>query len=651
MIPSRLVSMFPLLIPAVSMAAGILCVLAGIPWEIAILWWVVGVVLIIWYRSARKVLSRAIKSGWMPVAATVCISFGCGMALEAYHSPDSVDFEYDNLPPMVVAKVESVQHMTYGDRMIVCLESMTDAEGNVKRNLHNIKAIITTSDYLLSPYDRFTFINGLKRIEDNPNYQDRGYKRYYELQGTIWRQTIKAGEAKILSPAHSFGAWCNAIHDRLFIAVEGSHLQRSTAAFLNTMLLGDDDLLTTDTRELFADAGISHILAVSGLHTGIIAALILMLTAPMSLLGWRRFRYIAVILLTWVYVMLSGCHLSAVRAAIMVTVVMGGLALERRRSSFNALCLALIIILFFSPRALLNPGVQLSFVCVGSLLCFGSYCTRITHTLPRKVQILCSTALASVVAVFGSWALTAYYFHNFPLLFLPVNVVVLPLLPIYLIVALLHMALLLCGIEVSLLTVTLDYGYHALEWVCTSIAGGSVLTLWLHAATPVLWLIGLAVLAYALHSGGKRPVIVASSLLVAAVASAVILPGNRPKDGVIVQRSSQSVVLAEYVGGIENVSEYSVGSPQAVYLGGRRVCITGNEKGIQRHFTDSCDLLVITTGNRSLGELQTFFRPRAIALHPALRSSIAERLKSEARNSGVVIHDIAADGPVLMLND
>lgn len=651
MINSRLVNTVPLLIPAVSIAVGILGVLAGIPWELAIMWWVVGLVLIIWYRSVRRVLSRAIKLSWMPVAATVSISLGCGMALEAYHSPDTVDFEYDNLPPMVVAKVESVRHMTYGDRLIVNLESMTDINGNVKRNLRNIKAVITTSDYLLSPYDRFTFINGLKRIGDNPDYQDNGYRRYNELQGIIWQQAIKEDEAEILSPSHSLAAWCSSIRDRIFIAVEGSHLRRSTAAFINTMLLGDDDLLTTDTRELFADAGISHILAVSGLHTGIIAALILILTAPFLLVRWSRFRYLAVILLTWVYVMLSGCHLSAVRAAIMVTVVMGGMALERRRSSFNAMCLALIIILLFSPRALLTPGVQLSFVCVGSLLCFGSYCSRLTRSLPHKVQLLCSTALASVVAVFGSWALTAYYFHNFPLLFLPVNVVVLPLLPVYLIVALLHIVLILCGIEVSLLTSILDNGYQALEWVCTTIAGGSVLTLWLHVVTPVLWFAGLCVLAYALHCGGKRQTILASSLLIAAVASAVIIPGNRPKDGIIVRRSSQSVVLAEYAGGNESVNEYSVGSPQAVFLGGRKVCITGREKGIQRHFTDSCDLLVITTGNRSLDEFQTFFRPRAIAIHPALRSSVSERLKTEARISGVVIHDIGDDGPVWMLND
>ncbi len=201
----------------------------------------------------------------------------------------------------------------------------------------------------------------------------------------------------------------------------------------------------TNVEEPFMDAGTQYIFAVDGLRIGLLAAISLgllrLLQLPRALCG-------AIVLpVLWFYVGLTGWPASAVRSAIMMSVIIAGWALRRPGDLINSLCAAALIILIWQPGQLFQPGFQLSFLvvaCIAAIVppvndwldckLFCRRPVRFPDTLqPRWPALLLVPAKymvevfsLSVAAWIGSLPLAAYYFHLFTPVSIPANCVVVP---------------------------------------------------------------------------------------------------------------------------------------------------------------------------------------------------------------------------------
>ena len=133
------------------------------------------------------------------------------------------------------------------------------------------------------------------------------------------------------------------------------------------MTLGDKSRLTNDLREVYSISGASHVLALSGLHIGIIYAL-MVLVVGYRRLGWLR--EVVVILGIWAYAFFTGLSPSVVRAAVMITVYSIVSLANRDRMSLNTLALTAIIMLVWNPLYLYDVGFQMSFMAVLFILLF-----------------------------------------------------------------------------------------------------------------------------------------------------------------------------------------------------------------------------------------------------------------------------------------
>ena len=209
--------------------------------------------------------------------------------------------------------------------------------------------------------------------------------------------------------------------------LETAGLSDNQYAVVAAMALGDKSSLTKDLKETYSMTGASHILALSGLHLGIIYALLSMLVVGRR---WQMVSQVAIILSIWAFVFLTGMSTSVVRSAIMLTVYALLAIGHRQKMSVNTLAFTAIIMLLVSPQALYDVGFQMSFMAVFSILLFTPLFYRpfsseylMTH---RLVKWLWGMVAVSIAAQIGVAPLIAYYFGRFSCFFLLTNFIVIP---------------------------------------------------------------------------------------------------------------------------------------------------------------------------------------------------------------------------------
>lgn len=247
------------------------------------------------------------------------------------------------------------------------------------------------------------------------------------------------------------------IRNRLISILRESGLSSESFGFIAALTLGYKTELPADTRTEFSEAGLSHILAVSGLHTGIIFLLLLFLLSPLRVVRAERLIYLLCILLLWGYAFVTGLSASVVRAVCMISILLSGKIIYKKGDTLNILFATAFGMLLFNPYYLYDLGFQLSFCALLSILIFSPLIRDLlikeeTGTKRRKsgVQRMALKGVELLSVTLGVQVLTLplsiFYFNVFPLWFIPANLLVLPLLTPFLLSCFLLIALgFLCG--------------------------------------------------------------------------------------------------------------------------------------------------------------------------------------------------------------
>lgn len=283
------------------------------------------------------------------------------------------------------------------------------------------------------------------------------YNRYLYLQGVnsvLWLTKeemypiSKASDntlSNILDKARA--ATTNAIID--------SGVGSDASAFLTAVIVGDDSYLQPDTDEAFRTSGLAHLLALSGLHVGIIIMFITVCLSWMrpSRYGYRIF-YILIIAASFAYAAFAGMTPSVVRAACMVAVLCVSAIFQRRANVYNSLCVAIFLWLVINPLWLFAPGFQMSVCAVLgitiALRTVNAY--RIRRTWVKKALRIFIVPMAAMAAT----AIPAMaYFHTFPLYFLPANILA----------SIAIAPMMFCGVLLAIATMT-GIGHGALAYAC-----------------------------------------------------------------------------------------------------------------------------------------------------------------------------------------
>ena len=211
-------------------------------------------------------------------------------------------------------------------------------------------------------------------------------------------------------------------------------------AVLAAMTLGDKSAIPQETRETYSITGASHVLALSGLHLGIIYMLLVHLM-PTRCRRW--YTQLSIILAVWAFAFLTGLSTSVVRSATMISIYALFSLRSGRLSSLNVLAFAAFIMLLFDPAILFDVSFQLSFTAVFAILLIMPLTRHyVSDEFLRRhpvVRWLWATVAVSCAAQIGVAPLVAYHFGRFSTYFLLTNLIVLPAVTVILYAALLFL--------------------------------------------------------------------------------------------------------------------------------------------------------------------------------------------------------------------
>ncbi len=286
------------------------------------------------------------------------------------------------------------------------------------------------------------------RIRSLANFNNPGgfdYKRYMAFRGILASAYVEGINLVVIDkhPVDGFFQVINGVRSIFAGLIEKSGRTQAQGVF-KALIIGDRSQISPDTRQAFNRAGVGHLLAISGLHIGIVATVafgffhhLMALIKPFLWRAWTRkgaafFSLFPVL----AYGMIAGLSPSTQRAVIMISIFLMTFLFEKEQDPLNTLSLAALAILIADPPSLFSISFQLSFTAVFAIICgFSRLQNRAAAAKARikddwRLRVaskLVSFFLVSFFAICGSLPLVAFYFNQISIVGLAANFVAVPL--------------------------------------------------------------------------------------------------------------------------------------------------------------------------------------------------------------------------------
>ncbi|MCD7855564.1 MAG: ComEC family competence protein, partial [Clostridiales bacterium] len=295
----------------------------------------------------------------------------------------------------------------------------TLGSGKIIKTDRNVKIIVYT-DRDIFPGDVITLTGKLRALSPQYNPSDFDEIQYYTCRGIYYK--MYSPDLEITGRKRTLSYYLFALKTKAAEALDEIYSEENSA-ILKAMILGDKTYLSDEIKLLYKNSGIYHILAISGLHISLIAGVF------MYFFKKKRHSIIIMAFLA-LYCVFTGLSPSAVRAVIMMWVLLIGRMLGRKYDLVSSLAFSAFLILVFNPLYLFDCGFIYSYCSVLGIALFAKPFGKITGKVPVKnpkfrKHVLDALA-ASLSAVIITKLVNMYYFYNFTTCDFITNLVVLP---------------------------------------------------------------------------------------------------------------------------------------------------------------------------------------------------------------------------------
>lgn len=286
-----------------------------------------------------------------------------------------------------------------------------------------------SSSVLLRSGDQLLIQSAFKKPDGMVNPNGFDYATYLSRQGISATTYISKDSWVKTGTDNSFSIFRTAeyLQHKLLDVYRRFGIKGDEFAVLAALTLGSKDALHPELRQNYTTSGGMHILAVSGLHVGVIYLVLNFLLQFFDRKQkYKLLKSIVIVILLWLYALVTGLPPSVIRSTLMFSLVALGTGLERKPQIFNTISMAAFIMLIINPDFLYDVGFELSF---GAVIAIVYYQPKIAKWFVFKNKALrwaWDLTAVSLAAQVGTAALSIYYFHQFPNYFLITNFIAIP---------------------------------------------------------------------------------------------------------------------------------------------------------------------------------------------------------------------------------
>lgn len=296
----------------------------------------------------------------------------------------------------------------------------------------NIMLYLNKESTTKKPKIDFEYCTKAKVVEVSAplNPHQFNYKKYLENKG-IHHMAYTTPEELIETSTrvHTVYGLAAKLRERINQNLIKNGIKGDALALINALLLGQRQDISEETYNNHVNAGTIHVLAVSGLHVGIILYLLNILLMPLTYFKYgKTLKLIGCIALLWCFAVLAGLSASVVRAVTMFSFVYYAYYINRPTNTYNVLALSMFFLLLIKPSFLFDVGFQLSYTAVFAIVFIQPVLARFWVPKNKVLQYFWGLFTVTVAAQLGVLPIGLYYFHQFPGLFFISNLVVLPLI-------------------------------------------------------------------------------------------------------------------------------------------------------------------------------------------------------------------------------
>ncbi|TXI62178.1 MAG: ComEC family competence protein [Flavobacterium sp.] len=254
------------------------------------------------------------------------------------------------------------------------------------------------------------------------------YSKYLEKQNVFHQIYTQENQIKIIQRHKTLDFYIENLRNNLSRSFEIHQFDSKTKAIIDALILGQRLELDKETIADYSNAGVIHILAISGLHISIIYFFIVFLLKPLKRVRFgSEIQLLIVLAILWLFALLTGLPASVTRAVTLFSFISIGNYFNQPKAIYNALAISAFLILLMKPNAIFDIGFQLSYAAVLSIVLFQPFYKKFYFSENKITVYFTDTVLVSLAAQIGVLPLSLYYFNQLPLLFLLANLVIIPL--------------------------------------------------------------------------------------------------------------------------------------------------------------------------------------------------------------------------------
>lgn len=425
---------------------------------------------------------------WVPGALAMLAFTGLGLSLTVLHDTRTYanHFQHSDNELLLGRVIDAVPA---GQRLKVTLraEGAPDSSGHLQAVAGKLLVYIDRLPPGRAPVpgDRMAIRGKVREISPPLNPDQFDYKQYLAARD-IHHQVFSDTSWQLLE--HEPGLLSRAAQLRSHaLRILKKHLPTPNEYAVGAALtMGYKSALTEEIENAYANTGAMHVLAVSGLHVGLVQLILMWLLGrvPLRSQWWKLVKTLLIIAGIWAFALLTGASPSVLRASTMFSFLAAGLALQRTTNVYNTLAASALVLLVSNPNLLYHVGFQLSYLAVLGIVYFQPRIYSLWHIENRFGDYLWQLSAVSLAAQLGTLPISLYYFHQFPLYFVLSGLIVVPaaglILSLTLLLLVFH-AVPVLGAILAKLLYGLVYAVNAGIFIIQQLPGGLWQGIWLGA--------------------------------------------------------------------------------------------------------------------------------------------------------------------------